>query len=58
MGTQPRTEYSLPLPRMIGLAADLYKYCKAHEVRFQRCTACGTWRHIARDMCANCDSQP
>src|SRR3984893_12835954 len=53
-GTQG--EYKLPLPRMRGPAAEFYKFCKAHELRFQRCTDCGTWRHIPRDMCAKCGS--
>ncbi len=26
------------------------------ELRFQRCTACATWRHVPREMCANCGS--
>jgi uncharacterized OB-fold protein len=53
-GTQD--EYKLPLPRTRGPAAEFYKFCKAHELRFQRCTDCGTWRHIPRDMCAKCGS--
>jgi uncharacterized OB-fold protein len=49
-------EYKLPLPRTRGPAAEFYKFCKAHELRFQRCTDCRTWRHIPRDMCAKCGS--
>jgi uncharacterized protein len=48
--------YKLPLPRMRGVAADFYRFCKQHELRFQRCTECGAWRHIPRDMCAKCGS--
>jgi uncharacterized OB-fold protein len=53
-GTQD--EYKLPLPRTRGPAAEFYKFCRAHELRFQRCTDCRTWRHIPRDMCAKCGS--
>lgn len=49
--------YRLPVPRGGGaFAAEFYSYCHNHELRFQRCTECGTWRHIPRDMCAKCGS--
>ncbi len=48
--------YKLPLPRTGGLSAEFYRFCRQHELRFQRCTKCGTWRHIPRDMCAKCGS--
>jgi len=53
-GTQ--SEYKLPLPKMRGPAAEFYKFCQAHELRFQRCADCAAWRHIPRDMCAKCGS--
>ena len=34
-----------PLPSLTGLAGEFYAWCRKHELRFQRCTACGTWRH-------------
>lgn len=49
-------EYRRPVPKMRGFAAEFYAYCKQHELRFQRCTNCGTWRHVPRDMCAKCGS--
>lgn len=49
-------EYPRPLPRLRGFAADFYAYCRKHELRFQRCRACGRWRHVPRDMCAACGS--
>ncbi|MGH8013357.1 MAG: Zn-ribbon domain-containing OB-fold protein [Candidatus Binataceae bacterium] len=52
----PDKAYKLPLPRASGKAAEFYQFCKQHELRFQRCTECGTWRHIPRDMCAHCGS--
>lgn len=56
MAPGTRGEYKLPLPRMRGPAAEFYKFCKAHELRFQRCSDCAAWRHIPRDMCAKCGS--
>lgn len=50
------TAYKRPLPRRRGMAGEFYAYCKKHELRFQRCTDCGTWRHVPRDMCAKCGS--
>jgi len=49
-------EYSKPLPLLNGFAGEFYGFCKARELRFQRCTACGTWRHVPREMCASCGS--
>lgn len=48
--------YILPLPKARGRAAEFYQFCKNHELRFQRCDDCLTWRHIPRDMCAKCGS--
>ena len=42
--------YKLPLPRVGGYSAEFYKFCKEHELRFQRCKDCHAWRHIPRDM--------
>ncbi len=50
------TAYKRPLPRRRGMAGEFYEYCKKHELRFQRCTDCGMWRHVPRDMCAKCGS--
>jgi uncharacterized OB-fold protein len=51
------TTYKRPLPRRRNsMAAEFYDFCKKHELRFQRCTDCGTWRHVPRDMCAKCGS--
>ena len=50
------TAYAKPLPLMQGLAKEFFDWCKQGEVRFQRCTGCGTWRHVPREMCAACGS--
>ncbi len=50
------TTYKKPLPKRRGVAGQFYDFCKKHELRFQRCTSCQTWRHVPRDMCAKCGS--
>jgi uncharacterized OB-fold protein len=44
------------LPDPIGLSAELYAHWARGELRIQRCTACGTWRHPPRFLCAHCGS--
>jgi uncharacterized protein len=48
--------YKRLLPPMRGQARDFYSYCKKHELRFQKCSSCGRWRHVPREMCAECGS--
>ena len=45
-----------PLPVLQGLAGEFYGWCAKGELRFQRCTACRAWRHVPREMCAECGS--
>ncbi len=45
-----------PEPRLDGLAAEFYAYCATGTLRFQRCEACGAWRHLPREMCPSCAS--
>ena len=45
-----------PLPALHGLAGEFYGWCAKGELRFQRCDACGAWRHVPREMCAQCGS--
>ncbi len=56
MTDQASQSYWKPLPSLEGTAGEFYQYCKNHELRFQRCKECGTWRHVPRDMCAKCGS--
>jgi uncharacterized OB-fold protein len=44
------------VPRPVGLNAEFYAHCAAGELRFQRCGACGTWRHPPRYRCGACGS--
>jgi uncharacterized OB-fold protein len=45
-----------PLPEMEGFSKEFYDWCKQGELRFQRCTSCSSWRHVPREMCAECGS--
>jgi hypothetical protein len=44
------------LPSTDGLNGEFYAYLARGELRLQRCTACGTWRHPPRVRCAHCGS--
>jgi uncharacterized OB-fold protein len=43
-----------PLPDLEGFSKDFYGFCRRGELRFQRCSGCGAWRHVPREMCAAC----
>jgi len=45
-----------PLPQLEGLAGEFYDWCDKRELRFQRCRGCRAWRHVPRDLCAECNS--
>jgi uncharacterized OB-fold protein len=45
-----------PLPLMKGLAKEFYDWCRQGELRFQRCKQCGSFRHVPREICAECSS--
>ncbi len=53
-----QTAYEKPLPLLTGMTQGLtrafYAWCRAGELRFQRCTGCGRWRHLPRPMCSDC----
>jgi uncharacterized OB-fold protein len=50
------TETTKPLPVMEGLTHEFYEFCERGELRFQRCRACRTWRHVPRPICPECGS--
>jgi len=56
VGEWAAPEYTKPLPELDGYAKDFYGFCKEGELRFQRCVDCRTWRHVPREMCAECGS--
>jgi uncharacterized OB-fold protein len=42
----------LPLPTLD--TEPFYAACRRGELRFQRCTQCGLWRHYPRPACPEC----
>jgi len=56
VATWAQPDYSKPLPEPEGFTKDFYDFCRKGELRFQRCSSCGTWRHVPREMCAECGS--
>jgi len=44
------------LPSTDGLNGTFYKFLAQGELRLQRCSSCGTWRHPPRNRCAQCGS--
>jgi len=38
------------------LVAEFWEHCSRGELRFQRCSECGSWRHLPRFACADCGS--
>jgi len=45
-----------PRPVLEGFTADFYEHCARRDLRFQRCSTCGAWRHPPRVLCAVCGS--
>lgn len=52
---KPPVERPLPEPDD-DLNAAFWEHCAREELRFQRCAACGSWRHLPRLRCARCGS--
>jgi uncharacterized OB-fold protein len=48
--------YQKPLPLMEGMTGEFFRHCRERELRFQRCSACGRWRHVPRLCCSRCGS--
>ncbi len=47
----------LPLPQPSGDNAPFYEAARRGELRFQKCTACGSFRHYPRPVCPQCLSR-
>jgi len=48
---------SLPLPQPSRDNAEFYAAAARGELRFQRCTSCGRFRHYPRPACPSCSSR-
>jgi uncharacterized OB-fold protein len=46
----------MPLPQPEPATAGFWDGCAARELRIQRCTSCGTHRHVPTPLCSNCRS--
>ncbi len=55
MSATPQIPRPVPRPED-DITAEFWQHCNRDELRFQRCTDCGTWRHLPRVMCAQCAS--
>ena len=49
--------YNKPLPKVNGDSLGFWTGCKEHELRFQKCRACGHVRWPASMICPKCTSQ-
>ena len=47
-------EYSKPIPAITPEMRPFFEGAKRHELRVQRCSACGTHRFPARAICSAC----
>lgn len=46
-----------PRPRpQDPIEQEFWRLCQDGGLHFQRCSSCGTWRHLPRYMCARCGS--
>ena len=50
------TTYDKPLPIIDEDNKEFWESCKRHEMRLQRCRACGYWRYYPSPVCHTCDS--
>jgi uncharacterized protein len=50
------TEYAKPLPAPNADTKPFWDACKEHELRAQRCTACGRFRWPPQGVCPSCYS--
>lgn len=55
MSETPATKKPVPSPHD-ELNAQFWEHCARERLCFQRCSGCGTWRHLPRLMCAKCGS--
>jgi len=51
------TLYTKPLPRINDDTRPFWEGCRAHELRVQKCTACGHVRWPASIICPQCHSR-
>ena len=52
----PTSDYKKPTPKPTEDSQPFWDFCKKHELRFQKCSDCGTFRHYPRPLCPECAS--
>jgi len=48
------TAYRKPLPRIDHVSRPYWEFCRRHEFRLQRCSACGAVRYPPKEQCPSC----
>ena len=56
MSEQKKTSVPKPLPVLEGFTKAFYAGCARGELLFQVCGGCNRWRHVPRELCAECGS--
>lgn len=56
MSTHTTAAVPIPHPDPAPLEAPFWEACRAHQLRIQRCTNCGAFRHHPRPRCPTCRS--
>lgn len=46
--------YGKPLPRVDAESTEFWEACRRHELRVQKCRACGALRYYPRALCPAC----
>ncbi|MGH7320739.1 MAG: Zn-ribbon domain-containing OB-fold protein [Candidatus Rokuibacteriota bacterium] len=46
--------YAKPLPDVTAESRPYWDGCRRHELRLQRCRACGVFQHYPRGVCGTC----
>ncbi len=54
---EARTAEGFPLPQPTADNAPFYEAARRGELRFQKCKACGAFRHYPRPACSRCLSR-
>ena len=52
----PNFAASMPVPVADPLTEPFWAAAREHRLVIQRCTACGTFRHLPSELCARCQS--
>jgi uncharacterized OB-fold protein len=54
--SDPRVDDAHPRPADDAESREFWAFCRAHELRLQRCRVCGLYRYHPRPRCPGCQS--